>query len=243
MGWSRPEQPTIPTVYYTFRAKDAYSDQLVTYRVEDLTEDRYNDMIQHFTENFVDDEPLCENRKVSSSVEGIRHLKLFWHWCFAQNMTLVCHKEGSGVKTPEKYDWQLKMQSQKEGDILAANEYLTDNFDLFGHYGVDKYLAAFGLSVNRRYRGRGIATDILKARVQLCKAFGIKLTTTTHSENNLKSWQNSGANLGEILPDSWRKPPDERQKCVRHFRPGNFTAPGSQRAAAKAGFKTDLEVT
>ncbi|EDS35307.1 pyrazinamidase/nicotinamidase [Culex quinquefasciatus] len=36
-----------------------------------------------------------------------------------------------------------------------------------------------------------------------------------------KSWQKSGVNLGEILPDGWRKPPDERQNCARHFRPGS----------------------
>ncbi|EDS42759.1 conserved hypothetical protein [Culex quinquefasciatus] len=207
MGWNRPDKPAIPTVYYTFRAKDADSDQLVTYRVEDLTEDRYDDMIQHYKENFVDDEPFCENRKVSSHEDALEEIVLFWYWCFSQQTTIVCYKEGSDeivganllhVKTPEKEEWPL--HSKQISDIVATNEYMTDNCNLFEKFGVDKYLTAYGLAINRRYRGRGIATEMLKARVPMCKAFGLKLTAT------------------------------------------NFTAPGSQQAAAKAGFITDFEV-
>ncbi|EDS28227.1 40S ribosomal protein S14 [Culex quinquefasciatus] len=48
----------------------------------------------------------------------------------------------------------------------------------------------------------------------------VKPCTTGLCHIRQKSWQKSGENLGEILPDGWRKPPDERQNCVRHFRPG-----------------------
>lgn len=44
-------------------------------------------------------------------------------------------------------------------------------------YGVDKHVGAFGLSVDPKYRGRGIATEILKARAPMCKAVGIGLTS------------------------------------------------------------------
>lgn len=208
MGWIRPDKPAVPTVYYTFRAKDADSDQLVTYRVEDLTEDRYDDMIQHYRDNFLDDEPFCENRKVSSHEDALAEITMFWNWCFTQRTTIVCYKEGSDeivganllhVKTPEKEDWQL--ESQQLRDIVQTNEYMTEKFNVFEAHGVDKYLTAYGLAVNRRYRGRGIATEILKARVPMCKAFGLRLTAT------------------------------------------NFTALGSQKAAEKAGFTTDFEVT
>lgn len=53
-----------------------------------------------------------------------------------------------------------------------------EKVDVFQKYNVDKYLSALGLSVDAKYRGRGIATEILKARVPLCKAMGIPLTTT-----------------------------------------------------------------
>lgn len=44
-------------------------------------------------------------------------------------------------------------------------------------YKVDKHVGAFGLSVDPKYRGRGIATEILKARAPMCKALGIGLTS------------------------------------------------------------------
>ncbi|XP_058822547.1 uncharacterized protein LOC131684046 [Topomyia yanbarensis] len=209
MGWTRPEEPAFPTVWYTFQAKDVDSDQLVTYRVEDLTEDRYDDMINHFMENFLDDEPLCQNKQLSQDELSLAEIIGFWQWCFNEKTTIVCYKEGSDeivganllhVKCGEKLA-DLELKSEQMRDLIKTNEYMTDQFNIGERYGVDRYLTAYGLAINRRYRGRGIATAMLKARVPLCRAFGLKLTST------------------------------------------NFTAIGSQLAAAKAGFETNLEVT
>lgn len=54
----------------------------------------------------------------------------------------------------------------------------TKAVNIFAKYNVDKYLSAFGLSISPKYRGRGIAKYILKARAPLCKAIGVKLTST-----------------------------------------------------------------
>ncbi|XP_039433685.1 uncharacterized protein LOC120416077 [Culex pipiens pallens] len=208
MVWSRPDQPPIPTIYHTFRAKDVDSDQLVTYRVQDFTEDRHADVIQHYKENFVDDEPLAASRKISSSAVAMAEIVAFWSWCLEQRMTVVCYKEGSDeivgvnllhVATPGKHK-QWKLESEDLWNTFEAHIYVGQQFNVFERFGVDRYLTAYGLAVNRRYRGRGIATELLKARIPMCKAFGIELTAT------------------------------------------NFTAVGSQLAAAKAGFKTDFEI-
>ena len=58
-------------------------------------------------------------------------------------------------------------------------EYTRSLFDVYQHYNVDRYVSSLGLSVNTKYRGRGIATQLLLARIPLCKAIGVKLTTTT----------------------------------------------------------------
>uniref|UniRef100_A0A8D8C5K1 (northern house mosquito) hypothetical protein n=1 Tax=Culex pipiens TaxID=7175 RepID=A0A8D8C5K1_CULPI len=97
----------MPFVFY----KDVDSDQLVTYRVQDFTEDRHADVIQHYRENFVDDEPLAASRKISSSKVAMAEIVAFWSWCLEQRMTVVCYKDGSDeivganllhVATPEK---------------------------------------------------------------------------------------------------------------------------------------------
>lgn len=41
---------------------------------------------------------------------------------------------------------------------------VTDTVDVFKKYNIDKYMSAFGLSVSPKYRGRGIAEQILRAR-------------------------------------------------------------------------------
>lgn len=211
MGWQRPGEPAIPTVWYTFQAKDPDNgDQLASYRVEDLTEDRYNDMIRHYTENFVKDEPLCENKQVFQDELSMAEITGFWRWCFEQKMTIVCYKEGSDeivganllhVKQAADTGSLDMIQSKKMQDIIMINEYMTNQFNIFKHYNVDRYLTAYGLGINHRYRGRGIATEILKARIPMCRAFGIQVTST------------------------------------------NFTAIGSQKAAAKVGFESNLDVT
>lgn len=41
---------------------------------------------------------------------------------------------------------------------------LYENFNVFDHYGVDEYMASFGLSVDKKYRGRRIGDHLLTAR-------------------------------------------------------------------------------
>lgn len=51
-------------------------------------------------------------------------------------------------------------------------------FDVWSHYNVDAYLASMGLAVHSEFRGRGIAVEMLKAREEILKILGLKLTST-----------------------------------------------------------------
>lgn len=62
--------------------------------------------------------------------------------------------------------------------IYDLVDYTIKKANVYERYGVDKYLGAMGLSVAPNYRGRGIATEILRARIPLCKAVGLPLTST-----------------------------------------------------------------
>lgn len=61
LHWSRPANVPYPSVWLQFKAKDSDSDELVNYRVEDLSEDRVDDAIQHMLDNFVKDENTCRH--------------------------------------------------------------------------------------------------------------------------------------------------------------------------------------
>lgn len=56
--------------------------------------------------------------------------------------------------------------------------YTTKQFDVYGTYNVGQYLTAYGLCINPEYRGRGIATEMLKARIPILKSLGLKVTVT-----------------------------------------------------------------
>ncbi|KFB53668.1 AGAP004529-PA-like protein [Anopheles sinensis] len=190
MTWERPTSVPYPNVWWTFEAPDPDRDDggLATYRVEDLTEDRFEDAIKLYTENFLDDEPLCQYGKIRHNPVAYEEIVGFWNYCLNERITIVCYKEGSkelvganllSVKqVNNKVDFSKYIRSEGMQKLVAVNEYMTDTVNLFERYGVDKYLTAYGLSVNSRYRGRGIATEILKARVPICKAFGLRLTST-----------------------------------------------------------------
>lgn len=62
--------------------------------------------------------------------------------------------------------------------VYDAMDYIGSKFDVFDFYKVDKYMYAYGLSVDPKYRGRGIASKILEARIPLGKAVGVDISLT-----------------------------------------------------------------
>lgn len=71
------------------------------------------------------------------------------------------------------------MESKNLGDIFNVMGYAQKQFDVFDKFNVTEYLTALGLCVHPTYTGRGIATEMLKARVPLLKALGLKTTSTS----------------------------------------------------------------
>jgi GNAT superfamily N-acetyltransferase len=62
--------------------------------------------------------------------------------------------------------------------LISALDYVHNKFDVFEHYNVDHYLYGVGLCINSDYRGRGIATELLKARKPFLQSLGLKVTST-----------------------------------------------------------------
>lgn len=58
LKWKRPEKLEYPKVWHTFKARDLDSNELVEYRIQDLTLERADEAYQHMFVNFVQDEPI-----------------------------------------------------------------------------------------------------------------------------------------------------------------------------------------
>lgn len=76
------------------------------------------------------------------------------------------------------YSFTIQYQDDKINDLFDALEHTSKLGDIYGKYNVDQYLVAFGLCINREYRGMGIATEMLKARAPYLKKMGLKITGT-----------------------------------------------------------------
>jgi hypothetical protein len=93
--WRRPDNVTFPQVWHKFQAKDLNSDELVEYRVEDLTPDRFDDAIEQMSD-YLRDEPMCCSKNIlADSAATIAFKNLWKSFMDLQKVTLVCYREGS----------------------------------------------------------------------------------------------------------------------------------------------------
>lgn len=76
---------------------------------------------------------------------------------------------------------QLKSNVTK--NVFGLLNLMYEDFNPFEYYGVDEFMASFGLSVDAKYRGRNIGDHFLATRKLFGKEFGLKLTHTMFSSD------------------------------------------------------------
>lgn len=186
MVWTRPESVPYPSVWLTFKAKAPDSDELVNYTVQDLPEDRFEEAIEHLIGVFIHDEPMCRSKKLAEQPESVEGIREMWRELVQQRMALVCFQEGSDEIVGLNMTYVSSKDDKEEHvvkgslwqEVFDAVVYFSEQGNVYDKFQVTEYLAAMGLSVSPKYRGRGIATEILRARIPLCRATGLKLTST-----------------------------------------------------------------
>ncbi|XP_055684402.1 uncharacterized protein LOC129790738 isoform X2 [Lutzomyia longipalpis] len=165
MKWERPENIAFPQVWGRFSAKDPESGGIANYRIEDLTEDRYDEAVNLLVEYLLPEEPMnCSLGIV----------------CYKDNSNEIC-----GLNLLEIFfqaeDGIQQNQLENKRKIAVVFEILKKKADVYNRYKVDKYVFGRGLVTLPKYRGCGIATELLKARIPLMKALGLTLTGTVFS--------------------------------------------------------------
>lgn len=58
LKWERPDGVEYPKVWHTFMERGLDSDQLVEYRIEDLSFEKVGEVFQHMQTNYIQDEPI-----------------------------------------------------------------------------------------------------------------------------------------------------------------------------------------
>lgn len=73
------------------------------------------------------------------------------------------------------------MKSQACIDNMDCVNHILKKADVFNLHNVDYYLSGTGLAIDVAYCGRGIATEMLKAREFILKDIGVTVTSTGFS--------------------------------------------------------------
>lgn len=187
MPWTRPSSVPFPSVWLRFQAKGLDSPDPVWYVVQDVPEDRFEDTVRFMSRFFPHDEQLNEVLGFVDDPLALEESVHLWRDMVRQRVSLVCFREGSseivganmlGVSCKADQKREERFGSAILQTIYDTTKYVSKQANLYERYGVQEYLSAMGLSVDPKYRGRGIATELLRARIPLCRAVGIRLTST-----------------------------------------------------------------
>lgn len=196
-SWKRPDHVPFPHIWHTFQARDPTAEaasgdhhRLINYRVQDLPPERVEDAIRHMCAHFVRDEPICRSLGLVNDPVGVQELATVWRKIAHQRCVVACFREGSDdivglnmltvVSRDDEPD-NSKFESPTVRDFVNVTLYMTTQGKLFETHRVDRFLSAWGLSVHPAYRGLGISTEILRARIPLCREFGLGLSATVFS--------------------------------------------------------------
>lgn len=135
---------------------------------------------------FKGDAVMASSRNLKNDPVGAADMSMIWREMLKENLSLFCHESAKSKIAAinilgicnENDQTTFKSKSKDLDDIMTVMDVAAEKFDVFGHYGVAEYLTGFGMSVDPIYRRKGIATELLKARVMLMRSMGFKLTST-----------------------------------------------------------------
>ncbi|XP_043797906.1 arylalkylamine N-acetyltransferase-like 2 [Apis laboriosa] len=201
-----------PKVWKIIETKKKDTGAPIKFSIQQIPEDRYEDVIDHMCKYFIADEPMSNSLNGINEPEYVETFKNFWNKFLKQGLSVVAFTENVNGGKPiiagcnmlglsfkgEEFDYNA-IKSENGQKVVKAIVELSKKANVFEKYGVDKYMTAFGLSVNPSYRGAALGGHLLNARVDIGREYNISVTSTA------------------------------------------FTSPISQKLAARCGFETLIE--
>ncbi|XP_077293668.1 uncharacterized protein LOC143916436 [Arctopsyche grandis] len=209
----RPASVEFPQVWRRFE-RTLPDGTVKKFKIQDVTEDMYDDVMFFMEENFLKEEPFTLAAGIIENQKALEQMHNFWrNEVLPLRLSIVCFEDYDGFRTfmkPEIVAFNFLIHSVKgqkkdkknaePSEIGRILQEVDSRFNIYNLHQVKEYLTAAGLAVNKEYRGMNIGAEMLHARTPLCKAIGIRVTETI------------------------------------------FSAVGSQVLASKAGFETLIEI-
>ncbi|XP_053601894.1 uncharacterized protein LOC128670340 [Plodia interpunctella] len=182
MPFERVWDETCPRIW------DQWQADGTRYTIQDLPPEDDEEAVKVLLENLATDEVLCKLQGLVDDPASMRGMAALWRNSVALRMSLACYAERDGARqlvavnvclVKEKgVEPQYDFEGEKYKNVLDAVVHSEKKANPLEYLGLDKALAALGLTVVREYRGAKLGSRILSAREPLCRALGIGGTTT-----------------------------------------------------------------
>ncbi|XP_063709635.1 uncharacterized protein LOC134838108 [Culicoides brevitarsis] len=218
---SRPANLPYPSIWSRFEANSC------SFRIQDLTEEHYQAAINLFLSDFVPDEPVAKSMEIASDPASLEEMCSLWLEVFRYRVSLACFNEkteelvGVNAVFIETGGEEFKATAAPWKKVFDANNLVAERVNIKEKFKVDRFLGAFGLVVSRKYRGFGIGTEILRARIPLCKALGLKVTSNNFSgEKSQRIAEKAGFKVDvsvtfDELANAGYKFPNITEACIK----------------------------
>ncbi|XP_076163428.1 arylalkylamine N-acetyltransferase-like 2 [Ptiloglossa arizonensis] len=163
----------------------------VKFSIQEIPEDRYEDVLDHMCKYFIAEEPICKFLNAKDDPNYVSNFRQIWKEMLNQGLSVAAFTAnprggkpllaGANVlelnRKGHKYDFS-HLETEKEKRVTRILIETQREAKVHEKYGVDKYLSAMGLSVNPLFQGASLGTHLLKARENICREYNISVTAT-----------------------------------------------------------------
>jgi hypothetical protein len=120
--FKRPETLALPTTYYTFTAKDKSGDNIIEYRVQDLTEQYFEQTVDFMVKYFLPDETLCESKHVPKKPSAIEGFRKFWRDMLQHKLSIACFRNDGSDELVGANILIVNTKQDEEGDLREVEK-------------------------------------------------------------------------------------------------------------------------
>ncbi|XP_076643276.1 arylalkylamine N-acetyltransferase-like 2 [Halictus rubicundus] len=164
----------------------------VKFTIQEVPEDRYEEVIEHMCTYFIADEPMCKCWNGVKDPDYVQFFRNLWIETLKQGLTVGAFVEDQNGGKPilagvnvimlslqgDDFDRESIGKSKRAQQLMTVLEELLKKANIYEKYGVDRYMGAIGLSVHPSYRGASLGGHILNVRNDIGREYNIEVTAT-----------------------------------------------------------------
>lgn len=179
--WKRPYQDArhYPLIYSVFE-----SDSGEVFRIEDVQEKSFEDVIEMLRNNYLTEDPLMSSKNVTEDAESVDEIIEYWKCILDQKISIACLKEDTNeivgitlLSFMSEQEYDFKPKGEVWSEIRKVHRFIKDIFfNPFEFYSVENILTSGGCFINKNFQQHGIAEELIKARADVGKLFEARVS-------------------------------------------------------------------